>query len=1179
MYFKPWKYSLPGTLFLVLLALVALPLRAQLPTGAILGTVTDASQAVLPGTSVTVTNVGTGYSRTQTTEANGSYRFDALPIGNYQLRVSNNGFKTQIRKGIVLAVAQQEVVPITLEVGAATETVTVAAAPPQVDITTPTLGGLMTPTSIQDLPLNGRNLLDLTMLQTGVSNVTTYYGPAASAGTLGQGNDEFTSNGAPIRSNDYLLDGAIMQNAWGSTPTSIAGTTLGVDGIQEFKVITNLFDAQYGLTMGSQTTMVSKAGTNNFHGDIFEYARNAVFDARNYFDQGALPPFSRNQFGGAVGGPIKKNKAFFEANYEGFIQNLSLSDIVSNLPESTCHVSAGTQVTMWNGVGAQPTGSCYDPLYVNPVDPTLNSGTTTMSAIGAQLLALTPAPNAFVGDVTSAYVNSYASNPSQPTSVQHGQVRFDDNVSAADSFFVRYTVENASQVTPAPTPGLTSTLGSLAQYLTLSENHIVSPKTINVARFSYSRFNLNGNSTGTSTFSQPAEVTGSTLSGGYVMNGGYGIGVGEPGSSISPQTLDQSIYTWSDDIFWNKGKHAFQFGTLINHFDQPQSFAISKFGGLTFYRTTDIINGMVIGYGFAPPSSNQSRDYHYNTFGFYAQDNWHVLQRLTLNLGLRYEPRSNIVNNGVQQYYFSNFAADNPLNTPAAGTVPGNIVQNDSLHNFAPRIGFAWDVFGNGKTAVRGGAGLYYDIANVGAEASNAIFSTPPTSYSVSVQGLSTPVPACLPLDTCFPVSSQGQYPFDGMALSTLDYHAKQPYMGQYNLTVEHQLPAGMVLSVSYVGSRGIHLWNIMEGNPAVPDQVLNAQNPQCGTPNAPANCSQAGVSGISKTPGGLTWMDCIAAAPAASTGLPTTNPLTDPNNPNACRLNPYYGDYTLNTTKADSWYNSLQASFQKITGNWNFQTSYTFSKALDDGEGAIPFGEATTSDSTNPYNPKFDRGPTEYDATHQFEFTTTYHLPNPVKSHKIAAALLNGWWTSHIFTARTGYAFSPVLLYYQNSNDFNTYGGLERPDFVTSANLSQITDPNCATNAWGLAGGGCNPNAVVYDKNKVKLGSPGQWFNPNMFVQQPFGQLGDVPRGVLRGPGFFDWDATMAKDVKLSFLGEAGKLELRADMFNVVNHTTFAAPNGNTIAPGGSVFPLAGLVSATANYSRQFQFSARMEF
>jgi hypothetical protein len=1150
---------------------------AQLPTGTILGVVSDPSGAVVPGANVTIRNVDTGSTRKVKTENDGSYRVSALPAGNYEVQVAHEGFSAETRSGVTLTVAQNAVVNISLRVGATSQTVSVTEAAPSVDTTTATLGGLVNNQKVQDLPLNGRNYLDLALLQTGVNNVFsgTQSSGIGAGGILGQGGDQFTSNGATVRSNNYMLDGAIMQNGFGLTPTSSAGTSLGLDGIQEFKVITNLFGAEYGLTMGSQTVIASKSGTNNYHGDAFEFVRNSAFDAKNFFDTGAIPHFSRNQFGVALGGPIKKDKTFFFATFERLQENLGLTSIVPGLPEGPCHVAAGATVNISNVPGP---GICYDAVAPGPT-------TATMNPVGAQLLALAPLPNLNVGQV-GPFGDSFTYPHSQTTHENHGQIRVDETVSPADSFFLRYTIDDTLQHTPSQFPGPFTDEASRAQYLTASETHTFSSAIINTARFSYSRFPLLQTTGAPSLYKQPIEVTGAPFTAGFSLSS-----FGATDGVNAPQNLNQFVYTLSDDFFWNKGKHSFKFGTLINHFDQPQGFQFAKYGGLAFGSISDLINGVVFGFTVSPPASDQNREYIYNTYGFYAEDDWRVARRLTLDLGLRYEPRSSITNSGGPQYSFRNFGVNNALNAPPAGTTPGPITQNNSLHNFSPRIGFAWDVFGDGRTAVRGGGGIYYDLANIGAAASNGIFGTPPTSFQSLQFGVFVPV--CLPLDTCFPVSSGGPYPFAGATLSTVDYYAKQPSMTQYNLTIEHQFPRNTVLSVSYVGSRGIHLWNIMEGNPAVPDQMRDPQNPLCSTSTPPANCSAALPR--TNTPGGLSWTSCVPPPPPSGLGLPTVNPLLDPTNPNACRVNPYYSDYTLNTTRADSWYNSLQLSFQKVSGNWQFQTSYTYSKLLDDGQGQVPGGsEATANDSTDPFDPRFDRGPSEYDVTHQLEFNTTYHLPNLVRTNGFASKVLNGWWTSSIFTARSGFAFSPYLSGYLQSNSQNTYGGLERPDFVTAANIGMITDPNCPNTAWGLAGGGCNPTAVIYNKNGVVTGNVAAWFNPNMFIQQPAGYLGEVPRGILRGPGFVNWDFSLAKDTKVRFLGESGAINFRTDVFDILNHPNFAAPNFGTFIPGpsapavlpngllnfqGVVNQTAGTITATANTSRQIQVSIRLQF
>ena len=312
-------HGFPGKLRRSLLAtlgfvFLALPAMAQLPTATLLGTVTDPQGAVVVGANVTARNTDTGLTRTVMTGSDGSYRFNALPIGTYELQVKHEGFETETRSGLTLAIAQEAVVNVRIRVGAAAQNVTVSAEAPLVDTTNATLGGSVTEEKIQQLPLNGRNYLDLMSFQPGITQVTSVNGSTYVGA-------EWVSNGATPRSNNILLDGAILQNAVGQNSASVSGSSLGLDGIQEIKVITSLFTAEYGLTMGSQTVMASKGGTNQFHGDIFYEGRNSALDARNFFD-GSKSDFSRHQFGAAFGGPIKKDKTFFFGVFEGIRENL-----------------------------------------------------------------------------------------------------------------------------------------------------------------------------------------------------------------------------------------------------------------------------------------------------------------------------------------------------------------------------------------------------------------------------------------------------------------------------------------------------------------------------------------------------------------------------------------------------------------------------------------------------------------------------------------------------------------------------------------------------------------------------------------------------------------------------------------------------------------------------------------
>src|SRR5438552_13895704 len=330
----------------LLLCLLISSAEAQLPTATILGTIKDATGAVLPGVSVTVTHVETGQVRTTISAEEGSYRLAALPVGSYQVKAELAGFQTAIRNGITLAVSQEALINFTLEVGSTSETISVTADAPLVNSATASVGGLVDEQKMADLPLNGRNYIDLTLLQPGV---TEHKGESHATGISGTW---FSVNGAPTRSNNFLLDGAIMQGIYGGNPSSITNNTLGVEGIREYRVVTSFFPAEYGTTMGSQTVIVTKSGTNEFHGSLFEYLRNSALDARNFFDTAAssgthadgtprrLPQFQKNNFGGSAGLPIARDKTFIFGAYEGIRQRLGITQI-ANVPAPGCHGPAG----------------------------------------------------------------------------------------------------------------------------------------------------------------------------------------------------------------------------------------------------------------------------------------------------------------------------------------------------------------------------------------------------------------------------------------------------------------------------------------------------------------------------------------------------------------------------------------------------------------------------------------------------------------------------------------------------------------------------------------------------------------------------------------------------------------------------------------------------------------------
>ena len=1120
----------PG-LYVLAMALIflfeAIPVIAQLPTGTILGLVKDASGASIPNVTVRVSNVSTDLARTFTTGDDGAYRFPALPVGGYRVKAERAGFKTETREGLVLDVTQEAVVNFTLQVGRTEEQVVVTGEAPLVNATNSSLGGLVNSDQMADLPLNGRNYIDLTLMQSGVAKAAAIGNGQGTTGTW------FSSNGAPMRSNNIMLDGARLTNAFSGSSGTEAGTTLGVDGIQEYKVITNSFSAEYGMSMGSQLVMVSKAGTNQFHGDVFEYLRNSALDARNWFDYGylsggpRLPRFQRNNFGSSLGGPIKKNKTFFYAVFEGLRQNLGQSTVDAVIP-ANCYGPGSKQILTTNNPCASLSGGTVAPVIV-------------------PLANLYPYPN--LPSVTPGAPNDRFTFPSTATTnINYAQIRLDQNFSASDTFFARYTVDDGVADTPLQDPGFATEFAGRNEFATLSENHLFSSTVLNTARMSFSRTPTNA----VDLF--PPLVTGRQYS--FVQGmpiGTISIGNGSlndfGGIASLPVSSVQNVYTLSDDVYWTKGRQALKFGVLFNRFNVSLNGLPNARGGLSFPDVASFLAGIPSNLTAITPGSLLHHFYVFNTLGFYAQDDVRVTSRLTLNLGLRYEFNTTPRESHGHNYRFLNVQTD-------VATTQGPIMRNASLKNFSPRIGFAWDVTGRGDTSLRGGVGVYYDVGNIGSALNNQARALPPFTTSSNAQNTAGQL-ITLPL-TFSPADA-------GREIASFDYNSGQPYLVQYNLTAERQLPDDMALSVSYVGSRGRNLFTIREFNWNIPLSITN------------------GIEFWGPDPSVLR------------------------------RINSNWGTAAMVTAGADSWYNSLQLELTKrVSHGLEFQGTYTWSQSLDTAQAQqysndCGINAPGSTHGVDPIFPSHDKGPSCTDQPHDFSLNILYHFPN-IKPDRFASKILQGWWIGNIVSIQSGLAFAPnVVGLISNSGVFAGDQG-DRPNLITAANLA--------------AAKAVNPGAVVYNHGTIYAGgNANQWFNPNMFTLlgpnatakcddatdtngnpidpvnpagltygdtthfNPtcyFGYLGDAGRDMLRGPGLRTWDFSLGKDTSLRVLGEAAKLQFRAELFNILNHPNFGLPNGTIFAGNVSnELPLgnAGQITYTNTTSRQIQFALKVIF
>jgi len=1044
---QAWK-QLRVISLLIGMAGVASFALAQLPTATILGVVRDASGAVVPGATLTARNVETGQSRSAVSGGDGSYRFSALPVGSYEVRVSQSGFQAAVRSGLRLRVGQEAVVNFALQVGAVEQTIAVTAEAPLVNTTSGSLGSLVDEQSVSDLPLNGRNYIDLTFLQPGIAESKNM----TSGGTfVGQW---FSSNGAPLRSNTFMLDGAVMNSLLGAAASSVANNTLGIEGIREWRMVTNTFSAEYGLTMGSQMEIVTKSGTNDFHGTLFEYLRNSALDARNFADYTSprrLPPFTRNSFGLSVGGPVKQDRVFFFTTYEGLRERRGVSTVANVFPDR-CRQEP------------LPGGCRFD-------------GGTQIAPVIKPVLGLIPRAN-LPGDQFGFTFN-------QPTAEDYGQARIDLTISDSDSMFGRYTDTEGRQVKTLSFPGFVTDRFSKNQYITVSESHVFSPTLLNTFRFSFSRTDV--------VLSSPTDVRSPE----YIAGKGLGVfnlPIGEFGPRFStPLLQNQRIFAFSDDLFYTRGAHSLKFGALINRYHRPAILGAASVGMAIFPTLSHFLSGTPVVTVARATGSILDNEWRLNSLGFYVQDDIRVRSNFTLNLGLRYEfittPYEKNGNGG---------AVRDPLHDalptcadPAClqADDPGKPFENPSLRNFSPRVGLAWDVRGDGRTALRAGAALLYDVATFG----TAMFSLgwPYSSVARFPGG-----PLVLPLT--FPPANS---PAGKGGPGGPEFNLKQPYSIQYNFSVEQELPWNLGLTASYVGNRGIHLYHRYDANPAIP----------AGTPGVDAGGNRV----------------CLDQGPVAYN--PTGPKCWTGREPLSNRA---WVDGSMLAAASNSWYNAFQFQVRKrMSRGLQFQNSYTFSKSIDEGQGFTD-AENTTSHffGADAFNRRYNKGVSQFDVRHNWAFNAIYRLPELYPSGGGAGALLNGWWFAGIVRASSGLPFTPSMG--TNRSRSQVGGGeigLERPDLPAGINPKDLTSGTSR---------GCD-----HIPAGTPVGTPDLWFDPCPFTLPPSGFLGTAGRNILRGDGLVNLDFTIAKDTALGFLGENGRLEFRAEFFNIFNHPTFRTP------------------------------------
>ncbi|MCH8017128.1 MAG: TonB-dependent receptor, partial [Acidobacteria bacterium] len=681
---------------------------AQANTGTILGTVQDATGAVLPGVEVVVTHIDMGRSRTVISDDEGRYRVPNLNLGNYEVEASLPGFQTSVRTGIAIGIDQRAVVDFTLSVGEISQRVTVTGEAPLVETTSGSLGTIVDRTTVQELPINGRDLTVLLTLGTGAVNVTS----ASQGGNAGFSR-RVSISGARPQDTAVLLDGTATKSTDQGVPAGVSGNFLGAEGIQEFRIEKNSYSAEYGGASGGIINVVSKAGTNEFHGSVYEYHRNDNLDATNFFsnrDGLEKAPLIRNQFGFSVGGPIVENQTFFFFNYEGFRERKSV-------PETLLLPNLNTRQ------GLLPTGPGGA---LEPVADSTVPGRAPVSAI-LPYFSLWPEPGPTAVAVLDQNgvptgVTREGVTLSRPIDEDYYQFRVDHNFSDSDSLYGRFTYQDSAQNRIAEEIDSWKTR-DLAEnrFLTIEHKHIFSPTLLNTFRFGYGRRRTGENAFEDCSTCDPslrfvpdefwqAPLGADPTQGRIQINdedlAAVGIGAQSDGAGWLDSLTDN--YNYINDVIWNRGAHSLKFGfswwRINTGGENPSRPAgIFEFDGFTEFLqdNPDVFRGGIL------PGIDAKRKLQMNIIGWYIQDDWQITPNLTLNLGLRHEFYT--VPTEVDGKISNLISPLTDTEVTVLGTRGDKWFENPSLASFMPRLGLAWDPTGSGKTAIRAGAGLFYN--------------------------------------------------------------------------------------------------------------------------------------------------------------------------------------------------------------------------------------------------------------------------------------------------------------------------------------------------------------------------------------------------------------------------------------------------------------------------------------
>ncbi|MBL8167613.1 MAG: carboxypeptidase regulatory-like domain-containing protein [Acidobacteria bacterium] len=1127
----------------------SLTLAQSQTTGRITGTVNDEKGAVIAGAEVTVTNKATGEARVVSTDSEGHYSVPLLPPGTYQVAIKSAGFKKAVSDNVKVVITETTAVNADLSVGGTEESVTVSAASPLVQTDSAQLGRVVDARAVAELPLATRNFTQILGLSPGAA---TYLPDHTS---VGRNSQNISVNGARVTNNNFQING-VDANSMG-TNSAPSLSVPAPETIQEFKVQTSLYDATFGRSGGGNVQAVTKSGTGEFHGAVYEYLRDDAFNANSPVLKsvgGARPELNRNVFGFTIGGPGIKDKLYFFGSYQGMRENNgaspinSLSSNVLIAPGLTDDRSEAKLLSTF--FPSAPAGTRLDPTALALLNFKLGNG---------QYLIPTPGAN---GRYSGSAVSKFQEDQMN--------ANFDWRINQNNSLAFKFFLSNAPQTLVLPSflgggpnvPGFGNFQKNNNRLSVLQYTRVFSPNVINEARIGYNFIRvdafpqepLNDKDIGikranADIFPGLGLIRIAPAAGGIVFGTSATIDV----QAVSPST------TVSDTLSITKGGHTVRLGAEFRYNENNYTLNFFTRGQVDFLSFQTFLQGQALLSVFG--SGNGDRSLRAHDYNFFFQDDWKVTSKLTLNLGVRYEldlppydtrgriatfdptlykarPLSNTLTTGLLAPLAGFVEAGNAVkDSPDIPNVGKRVLNSIDPNNIAPRIGFAYTPFASGKLVVRGGYGMFYSRTSFQYLTLNVI--APPTYVFGSRLGaplVTTPLPLS---DPFFAAPPQSAFPtlVPGVALSgnLFDRNIRTPYLHQYNANVQYQLAKDLLFEAGYVGTRGLNLFRQVAINQArlasTASPIVNEATGATITTNTPANAA--------------------LRAPFQGVGI---------------------NNFSLNQTTAQSNYNSLQTSLTKrFSGGVQFLASYTWAKSIDNasgqgggaGVGGVinPGGVGETVGVLgNQLDNRANRGVSDFDRTHRFVFSGLWELPGPKSG--LAKTVFGGWQIAGIVTAMSGLPIDIVDAGAGSLYGLNGTAALARPNFAAGA-----TAKTAMTNV--PAGYYFNPAAFV--RPAVAAGQPIPSSGGRFIADAAGTDIGQIGRNILRGPRQTNVDFSFFKRV---YFGETRNFEFRTEFFNIFNHVNLANPLSDLNA--GASF--GRIISVTTN-PRIIQFAFKVNY